>query len=92
MRPGVAVLAAAAAAALALPLGAQPSNHIGQPAAEILLANGCAMAEADLAAAMQAEGWGISDFQAQVMALYNGGYLVSGGEGRLKLTKWGACS
>jgi hypothetical protein len=82
----------AAVVALAAPALAQPSNHIGQPAAEILLVNGCTMPEADLAAAMQAEGWGISDFQAQVMALYNGGYLVSGGEGRLKLTQWGACS
>ena len=44
-----------------------------------------------LAAAMDADGWHISDFQAQVRALFNGGYVVKAADGRLTLTGWGNC-
>ena len=77
--------------AAAPPVSAQPANHIGEPMADILLANGCAMSETDLAAAMDADGWHISDFQAQVRALFNGGYIVKAADGRLTLTGWGNC-
>jgi hypothetical protein len=72
-------------------VGAQPVNHIGEPMAEILLNNGCAMAEAELASEMEAAGWHVSDFQAQVLALFKGGYVAKAADGRLQLTGWGNC-
>ena len=89
MRLAGAVLPVSLAAAL--PLAAQSANHIGEPMAEVLLANGCAMSEADLAAAMDAGGWHVSDFQAQVLALFKGGYIHKAADGRLTLTGWGNC-
>lgn len=83
------LLAAALAPGIAL---AQPTNHIGQVTAEIMLGRGCVMSEAEIVAALEAEGFGISDFQAQVTALANGGYLVSADDNRLRLVNWGACS
>lgn len=81
----VAVIAASPA------VSAQPTNHIGEPMAEMLLNNGCKMSEPNLAAAMEAAGWHISDFQAQVLALYRGGYVMKAADGRLQLTGWGNC-
>ena len=80
-----------ALAALAAAAAAQPSNHIGEPLAQIMVRHGCAMAEGDIAEAMRAEGYVTSDFQAQVLALYRGGHLVSAPDGALKLVKWEPC-
>ena len=83
---------AAAALAIGGAAVAQPANHIGGPMAEILLTSGCEMKQSALSGAMKTDGWGISDFQAQSMALHNGGYLTSGDGGEtLRLINWGAC-
>jgi hypothetical protein len=87
---GIVLLPALLAPGLA---AAQPTNHIGEPLANIMLRNGCEMQESAASEALRSEGYDISDFQAQVMALNRGGYLVSGdAQGALRLVKWGACS
>jgi hypothetical protein len=85
--------AATLAAALPALAAAQPTNHIGGPMADILVRNGCEMPEDALVAAMNAEGWGVGDVQAQVTALAKGGYFaVERAPGALRLQNWGACS
>ena len=71
---------------------AKPTNHIGEDMAEILIAQDCRMLENDLAVAMRNSGHPISDYQAQVIALYRGGYLSAPTPGELQLVNWDECS
>ena len=71
---------------------AKPTNHIGDDMAEILIAQNCRMLEEDLAVAMRNTGHPISDYQAQVIALYRGGYLSAPTPGELQLINWDDCA
>jgi hypothetical protein len=77
---------------LAIPAAAQPENHLGEALASIMVSAGCTMTQSEAGAAMQSQGWHVSDFQAQALALSRDGYLTSndGGE-TLRLNKWGVC-
>ncbi|MEM9104553.1 MAG: hypothetical protein AAGC96_02765 [Pseudomonadota bacterium] len=76
----------------AAPAVAQPKNHIGEAMADIMVAGGCTMKQEDIGDAMSAQGFHISDFQAQSMALYRGGFLTSNDSGAtLQLTNWPPC-
>lgn len=70
---------------------AQPANHIGEPLAKVFVSVGCVMSEEQAVAGLKRAGFGAGDFQAQVMALHRGGYVVPSGDGRLKLVKWEPC-
>lgn len=70
----------------------QPQSHIAEPLAQIFINNGCEMVEEAARDALIADGWYLSDFQAQAVALGNDGYLVATPGGRLKLINWGPCN
>ena len=82
-------LTIAAASLLAVPASAQPKNHIGEMLASIFMANGCVLSEQEAVAEMKKRGLGISDFQAQLLALHRGGYVKKNENGALQLIKWG---
>lgn len=73
-------------------LRAQPSNHIGEPLANVMIAAGCALTETEVVAGLEQIGYGISDYQAQVLSLYNSGFLGRLEDGRLQLRDWPPCA
>ena len=87
------VIGLLAAPQLAAPAAAQPKNHIGEQLANIMIAEGCEMKQQDAGDKMLADGFHISDAQAQMTALHRGGYLTSndGGE-TLRLVDWPPCN
>ena len=93
MKPRRATLMAALVlSACAGMAGAKPTNHIGDQMAEILIGQGCRMNENDLAVAMRNAGHTVSDHQAQVIALYRGGYLTAPSPSELQLINWDDCA
>ncbi len=73
-------------------VSAQPKNHIGEPLAEVMIAAGCTLSEAEAARGLDQKGYGISDLQAQAMALLNGRYLGSTSDGKWRLQGWPPCT
>ncbi|MDJ0825941.1 MAG: hypothetical protein QNJ16_10605 [Rhodobacter sp.] len=69
-----------------------PASNIGEDIASVLISRDCRMLEDDLAVAMRNAGHAISDYQAQVIALYRGGYLSAPSPSELQLINWDECS
>ena len=70
---------------------AQPKNHIGEPLAQVMIEAGCTLTEQEASEGLRAEGFGMSDLQAQVTALLNGRYLGSSSDGKWQLQRWPPC-
>lgn len=77
---------------LGSPALAQPTNHIGEPLAQVMIEAGCILTEEEAAAGLERKGYGIGDLQAQVTALLNGRYIGSASGGRWKLQNWPPCN